>query len=90
MIDNKETLSFFPQPVFKYKVNILIKLVYNFAILISDILNENINDWCNQINVNLTSHFFITQEIIKKKENERKNFIEGEFEDIDENDDRKV
>ena len=27
---------------------------------------------------------------IKKKENERKNFIEGEFEDIDENDDRKV
>ena len=26
---------------------------------------------------------------IKKKENERKNFIEGEFEDIDENDDRK-
>ena len=31
------------------------------------VLNENINDWCNQINVNLTSHFFITQEIIKKK-----------------------
>ncbi len=27
---------------------------------------------------------------IKKKENERKNFIEGEFEDIDENDDGKV
>ena len=27
---------------------------------------------------------------IKKKENEIKNFIEGEFEDIDENDDRKV
>ena len=27
---------------------------------------------------------------IKKKENERKNLIEGEFEDIDENDDRKV
>ena len=27
---------------------------------------------------------------IKKKENDRKNFIEGEFEDIDENDDRKV
>ena len=27
---------------------------------------------------------------IKKKENERKNFIEGEFEDIDENDDRKI
>ena len=27
---------------------------------------------------------------IKKKENGRKNFIEGEFEDIDENDDRKV
>ena len=27
---------------------------------------------------------------IKKKENEKKNFIEGEFEDIDENDDRKV
>tara|TARA_Y100001970_G_C14100257_1_gene785077 strand:- start:820 stop:1245 length:426 start_codon:yes stop_codon:yes gene_type:complete len=27
---------------------------------------------------------------IKRKENERKNFIEGEFEDIDENDDRKI